>query len=100
MAVAAGASLVCALVAYVPIASAAHAARLETRLQAAMVAMLIRLFASLIVVFVVLQTGLAPAATPFVAWIGIDYAALLVLETRVVAAAARTVGRSGGTEVA
>src|SRR5262245_26730072 len=97
MAIAAGVTLACAIAGYVPAARSAHAARLESRLQAAMLGILVRLFATLAAVFAVLQTRSAPSATAFVIWIGLDYAALLVLETRIVAGAGRATQPAGGT---
>ena len=82
MAMAAGLSWLGATLGFVP--SAMASPRYESRIQAAMLGMVLRIFATLAAVFVVLAGGLAPARVAFISWIGIGYAALLVLETRAV----------------
>ena len=80
-----------AVVGYLPVARA-EGASLERRAQAALVGMVLRLFATLGGAFLLPVAGLVAARTAFLVWVAVDYAVLLALETWVLAT---TVGRSG-----
>jgi hypothetical protein len=92
LATAAGISLVGAVVGYLPSASVVGG-KPEARLQAAMLGIGVRLFMTLAGTFAVLALDALPARVPFAVWIGIDYATLLLVETRTVL---RTVRRADG----
>ena len=87
MGIAGGVSFVGACLGFLP--SALAPSRYESRVQAAMLGIVVRLFVTLAAVLAVLASGAAAARTAFVAWIGIDYAAMLALETVVVLRAVR-----------
>src|SRR5207244_3371522 len=84
MAVAAGISLVGAVVGFLPSSMASASGRYEARVQAAMLGVALRMLATLTAVLAVVLSGAPVARVPFVAWIGVEYAAMLVLETLVV----------------
>jgi hypothetical protein len=92
LATAAGISLVAAVVSYLPSASAVGG-KPQARLQAAMLGIGVRLFVMIAGTFAVLALDALPARMPFAIWMGIDYATLLLVETRTVL---RTVGRPEG----
>ena len=96
MGIAAGVSFVGAVLGFLP--SALASSRYESRVQAAMLGVVVRLFVTLAAVLTVMATGAAAARTPFVAWTGIDYAAMLVLETVVVLRAVRRPDSPPGRE--
>lgn len=79
MGVAAGISFLGAVLGFLP--TAAAPARYESRIHAAMLGVGIRMLVTATVVFGVVWTGAAPARGAFLAWVGIGYATMLVLET-------------------
>jgi hypothetical protein len=82
LALAAGLSWVGAVVGYLPTAMASE--RYEARMQAAMIGVILRLLVTLAAAFSVIATGAAASRMAFTVGVGIDYVALLALETFVV----------------
>ncbi len=93
MAIAAGLSVAGAVAGYLPVAAKAAAA-LETRAQAWMVGLGLRLFLTMGVLLALWSLG-AAWKTPFLVWTGILYALLLGLELVVVARDLARAGRNG-----
>lgn len=91
MGFAAGIAFLGALLGILP--SAFSSPRPESRIQAAMLGVGVRLLVTLGATFAVLATEAAPARSPFLLWTGLAYAALLVVETAVLV---RSLPRSGG----
>jgi hypothetical protein len=81
LALAGVASLLGAVVGFLPLAGATNAP-LERKAQAVLLGVVLRLAATGAAVAVVLVLGAAEAATAFLLWIGIDYVALLLVEAR------------------
>ena len=79
MGVAVGLSWIGAVLGFLP--STSGSARFESRVQAAMLGVVVRLFATLAAVFVVVAGDLVSARMAFAAWVAVGYLILLVLET-------------------
>jgi hypothetical protein len=94
MGVAAGLSLLGAVVGFLPSASA-QSATYAARMSAATLGIAVRLFVTLVGVFVALQVLPGSARWAFVAWVGIDYLTLVVVEIRLVLRPGRGTGHGG-----
>jgi hypothetical protein len=91
MALAAVAALAGAVAGFLPLAGAADDP-LERRAQAALLGVVLRLAATAGAVAVVVLGGLAAHPASFLVWTALDYAVLLVVETRTAIALARPGG--------
>jgi hypothetical protein len=97
MAIAAGACLVGAVAGWWPLARVSGDARPERRVPAVLMALGLRMGVTLTVVAVLLASRVAPSKAAFLAWVGIDYAALLALESWLAVREIRRLGPNGGS---
>jgi hypothetical protein len=90
---AAGIALAGALLGFAVGAAASGDGSFEARAQAALIALGVRMFATLAGTLAVLVGGVVAARTPFAVWVAVFYLALLALETAVLVREARRAGR-------